>query len=109
MAPSRDPFRAQYLIHLLALAGAISGCTQVTRDQARAEAASAVPSAPFAAKLDSAVLDAFRKREMPGGAVVVVQGNQVVYSKGFGFADLETRRPFTDSTPTIIGSTSKPL
>jgi CubicO group peptidase (beta-lactamase class C family) len=63
----------------------------------------------FAAKLDAAVQDAFAKREMPGGSVVVVQGNQVTYHRGFGFADLESKRPYTDSTPTVIGSTSKPL
>ena len=40
----------------------------------------AAPARPaFAAKLEAAVEDAFAKREMPGGAVVVVQGNEITY------------------------------
>ncbi len=72
-------------------------------------AASGSAGPPFAAKLDAAVEDAFTKRDMPGGAVVVVQGDKVTYAKGFGSADLDTKRPYTDTTPTVIGSTSKPL
>lgn len=75
------------------------------------DAAPPAPGLPaeVSAKLDAAVADAFAKREMPGGALVIVQGDQVTYSKGFGAADLAAQRPYTDSTPTVIGSTSKPL
>ena len=65
--------------------------------------------AEVSAKLDAAVTDAFAKRAMPGGALVVVQGDHISYAKGFGAANLATQRPYTDSTPTVIGSTSKPL
>ena len=75
---------------------------------AKNEPAPGLP-AEVSAKLDAAVADAFAKREMPGGSLVVVQGDRIVYGKGFGAADLAARRPYTDSTPTVIGSTSKPL
>ena len=61
-------------------------------------------AADVSAKLDAAVADAFAKREMPGGALVVVQGDHISYAKGFGAANLATQRPYTDSTPTVIGS-----
>lgn len=68
------------------------------------------PTRPaFEAKLDAAVLDALAKREIPGAALVVVAGNRVTYAKGFGKANLATGEPVTDSTPFVIGSTSKPL
>ncbi|MEZ4456535.1 MAG: serine hydrolase domain-containing protein [Gemmatimonadales bacterium] len=68
------------------------------------------PSAPpFAAKLDAAVEAALAARDLPGAAVVVVQGDRVTYQKGYGLADLASGRPMTDSTPIVIGSTSKPL
>lgn len=66
-------------------------------------------AAPLEAKLDAVMADALAKREMPAASLVVVKGNQVVYGKGFGKADLASGRPMTDTTPTVIGSTSKPL
>ncbi|MGE0439873.1 MAG: serine hydrolase domain-containing protein [Gemmatimonadales bacterium] len=67
------------------------------------------PAPPFAAKLDAAVEAALAARDLPGAAVVVVQGDRVTYQKGYGLADLASSRPMTDSTPIVIGSTSKPL
>ena len=61
------------------------------------------------AKLDRIMSDAIAKRELPAASLVVVQGDQIVYAKGFGVADIASGRAMTDSTPTVIGSTSKPL
>ncbi len=69
----------------------------------------APPAPAFEAKLDAAVIEAVTKRDMPGAALVVVEGDRVTYSKGFGKANLATGEPVTDSTPFVIGSTSKPL
>jgi CubicO group peptidase (beta-lactamase class C family) len=43
----------------------------------------------------------------PGMAVVVVRDTQVIYLKGFGYADLEARRAFTPQTVFYIASTTK--
>ena len=40
-------------------------------------------------------------------AVAVVQGSEVVYRRGFGVADLESRRPVTADTVFYIASTTK--
>ena len=61
------------------------------------------------AQLDAVLTDVVAKRDLPGIALAVIQGDKVIYSKGHGFADLAAKRPMTDSTPTVIGSTSKPL
>ena len=66
----------------------------------------AAPS-PFSARVDSAVADAMKDGLVPGLAVTIVRGDSVLHSKGYGFANLEQRVPMTDSTPVVIGSTSK--
>jgi CubicO group peptidase (beta-lactamase class C family) len=43
----------------------------------------------------------------PGLSAVVVQGDQVLLSAGYGFADRATGRPMTAQTPVAIGSTTK--
>lgn len=45
---------------------------------------------------------------IPGAAVAVIRGGQVVHLAGYGTAD-ESGRPVTPSTPFIIGSVSKPF
>ncbi len=42
-----------------------------------------------------------------GGAILVKRDNEVIYSRGFGMANLEHGIPFQEDTPTNIGSTSK--
>jgi CubicO group peptidase (beta-lactamase class C family) len=41
------------------------------------------------------------------GAVLVARGNDTVFQKGYGFADVERRRPFTTATSEPIASLSK--
>jgi CubicO group peptidase (beta-lactamase class C family) len=45
--------------------------------------------------------------DAPGGAVLVMQGDEVLISEGFGFADLEWREPATPGTAFRIGSITK--
>lgn len=51
------------------------------------------------------------KREdgLPGLQVAVARGGEIVWSEGFGHADLETSQPVTSLTRFRIGSLSKPL
>jgi CubicO group peptidase (beta-lactamase class C family) len=57
-------------------------------------------------------IEAFIQKQMtngkiPGLSVGIVMGDQTVYEKGFGFADLEKKIPVTPTTLFEIGSTSK--
>ena len=64
-----------------------------------------------AADVDFALIDKFIQAEMqtqriPGLALGIVRGDQIVHIKGFGIAD-PSGRVVTPQTPFIIGSTSK--
>jgi len=49
----------------------------------------------------------FQKANFPGMAVAIVDEDQILYHKEFGYADLATKKPFTQNTIQNIGSTSK--
>lgn len=46
---------------------------------------------------------------IPGLAIAVVRDHQVVHMQGYGFADVEARKPMTADTPMNIASISKPI
>jgi len=71
----------------------------------------ALASPPRAVDVDFAAIDKFIETEMqaqriPGLALGIVQGDQIVHLKGFGIAD-PSGRAVTPQTPFIIGSLSK--
>jgi CubicO group peptidase (beta-lactamase class C family) len=71
----------------------------------------AFASPPQAVGADFAAIDTFIEKEMqvqriPGLALGIVQGDQIVHVKGFGIAD-PSGRAVTAQTPFIIGSSSK--
>ncbi|MDC8005479.1 serine hydrolase [Aureisphaera galaxeae] len=45
--------------------------------------------------------------KIPGFGVSVVSKDGILYKNGFGYADLETKKPFTDETLLNIGSNTK--
>jgi CubicO group peptidase (beta-lactamase class C family) len=66
------------------------------------------PDVAAAERLFSAWLDAqIAYRDLPGVAVGVVHDQQLVWSKGFGFANVEQRQPMTAQTRFRIASNSK--
>lgn len=56
---------------------------------------------------DTIVADAMKKFEVPGLAIAIVKGKEVVYAKGFGYRDVEKQLPVTADTLFAIGSSSK--
>lgn len=53
-------------------------------------------------------LEAAREEQhVPGMALAIVKDGQVVYAKGFGVRDLDTKEPVTPDTVFAIGSTTK--
>ncbi len=59
------------------------------------------------AALDALMSEAMKHWQTPGSAVVVVRGDEVVYLKGFGVKDVNTKQPVTPDTVFAIGSTTK--
>lgn len=87
--------------HLLAVITLMLGCASAQSPS------SSAPSALSASTLDSTLNAIFALDLAPGMAVAVVRDTQVVYAKGFGWADVETRRPVTPETIFYIASTTK--
>jgi CubicO group peptidase (beta-lactamase class C family) len=56
---------------------------------------------------DAIVTKALAEFQIPGASVAVVQDGKVIYSKGFGYRDVEKKMPVTPDTLFAIGSISK--
>jgi CubicO group peptidase (beta-lactamase class C family) len=79
-------------LHLVAAAGAPSELSEfsaapVPNDQQELESF-----------LDSVMADAMQRWQVPGAVILLVQGDAVVFSKGYGYADLERQIPVTPDT-----------
>jgi len=58
-------------------------------------------------QIDEYIEQQMEADDIPGLAVVVVQGDEVVYCKGFGVASVDTNRPVTPQTIFDLASVSK--
>ncbi|HVI34226.1 serine hydrolase domain-containing protein [Phenylobacterium sp.] len=93
-----------------AVAGAVPTLARqpTTVTGARLSAGQALPPAELEAFVDGMVKDAMGREHIAGVTVSVVQNGQVVLKKGYGFADLDPRRPVDpDRTLFRLGSISK--
>lgn len=59
------------------------------------------------AQLDRMVLEELKSSQTPGAAFAIVQGDRVIYAKGYGIANIETGVPMTPDTIFRIGSITK--
>jgi serine beta-lactamase-like protein LACTB len=57
--------------------------------------------------IEKMIAEEMEKNSIPGVAVAIAKDGKLIYSKGFGFADLENKVPFTAQTVSRIGSISK--
>jgi serine beta-lactamase-like protein LACTB len=83
----------------------------------RTRAATGVPVAVFKSSDEKypktiSMLDAFVLREMedkklPGVAIALVHGQQIIWQKGYGYSDPKTKTPITSETIFRVGSVSK--
>jgi len=60
-----------------------------------------------AIKLNPFVEEIFEMELAPGMAVAVVQDDEIIYSRGFRYADVENKRPVSPETMFYIASTTK--
>ena len=76
-----------------------------------AQSASATPAAPtLAERLDRLAAEFDRNRidlHVPGAVLAIVRGEDVIFARGFGLADVEKKTPVTPETRFFIGSTTK--
>ena len=56
---------------------------------------------------DPFVAEVMKEFNVPGLALAIVKGDEVIYTRGYGYADLENKREVTPQTLFAIGSSSK--
>ncbi|MDQ3696963.1 MAG: beta-lactamase family protein [Gemmatimonadota bacterium] len=102
---------AALLTATLSLAAAATASAPLIA-QAGAPARAATPAAGYADAVMRAraiIRDSMAAGRVPGLSVAVAVDGRVVWSEGFGLADVESGVPVTPSTRIRIGSVSKPL
>jgi CubicO group peptidase (beta-lactamase class C family) len=67
---------------------------------------SSTPPIDFS-ELDKLVAEELKERNTPGAVITVVSGDQVVYQKAFGVANVETNAPMQPEMLFRLGSTTK--
>jgi serine beta-lactamase-like protein LACTB, mitochondrial len=92
----------------LCCAGTVSVGAVPTPGQSATTAAQTVPYAAARENADRQAKE-WLARGIPGLALAVAVDGKIVYSEGFGYADLEERVPVWPTTKFRIGSISKPL
>ena len=93
----RLPIHAVIAVLAVALAAAVAG-------SARAAAPELGPATT--ARIDRFVEEQMDARQVPGFALAIVRGSEVVHQRGFGSAD-GSGRPVTVDTPFVLGSVTK--
>ncbi len=59
------------------------------------------------AELDAVIQAELEQTKTPGAVVAIVQGDQIIYNRGFGVANIESKQPVTPDMLFRIGSTTK--
>ena len=67
------------------------------------------PIAPIFSEADRLIEGFLAKHKVPGASVAIANASKIVYSKGFGCADVETNSQVTSSSLFRIASLSKPI
>jgi CubicO group peptidase (beta-lactamase class C family) len=67
------------------------------------------PTEDQLAVFEATFVEEMRAFNVPGAAVAVVQGGEIVYAKGFGERSVETGEPVTTETVFRVGSTTKSM
>ena len=101
----------------LSTAVARAGGLDQVRAAAESDAATPVATPGLPATLSDAMLRAFEANveaalqtfRVPGAAVALVQGNEIVFNRGFGLRDLASGAPVTPRTRFRIGSITKSM
>jgi CubicO group peptidase (beta-lactamase class C family) len=92
---------------LAMLTAAVLGGWVYPADGSTRPGALASSAASDSSRIDSVATALFALDAAPGMAVVVVRDTAPIYMKGFGYADLESKRPVTPQTAFYIASTTK--
>lgn len=100
MSGRRERFAMGRALVLVAVALLMVGC-------GRAPITSDAPLEAFVAHLDAIVPASLGSHDVPGAAVAIIRGGEVVWTGAYGLADREVGRPMTADAVFHTGSISK--
>ena len=86
-----------------------TACKQSTASQQRLRYAEAAPVRHGPAITEARTILQARLADLPGISVAVGLEERIVWSEGFGWADIEQRVPVTPATRFRVGSVAKPM
>jgi CubicO group peptidase (beta-lactamase class C family) len=66
-------------------------------------------ASPYLASFDRLLVGFLHERELPGASLAVARYGRLVYARGYGYADQETKEPVQPNSLFRIASVSKPL
>ena len=58
---------------------------------------------------ENLLIKLYKEYHLPSISVAIISNKEIIYSKGFGYADIERKIVATDSTPYRIASITKPI
>ena len=76
-------------------------------DRESGDTSKSKPRRLTAAELDAKLVEIERQAVLPGFAVSIFDKDKVIYEKGYGYADIENKRPFTSDSVQYLASISK--
>ncbi|HKY43042.1 MAG TPA: serine hydrolase [Pyrinomonadaceae bacterium] len=79
----------------------------VTNSNAKPDKPAGSPPPIDFSELDKLVVEELKEKNTPGAVITVVSGDQVVYQKAFGVANVETNTPMQAEMLFRLGSTTK--
>lgn len=80
---------------------------------AETESAFEIPTSgqfdPALVSFDETVIGFMKRHEVPGGSLAIVQNGKLIYARGYGYADRETKTPVQPTSLFRLASVSKPI
>ena len=100
--------RRTMLASLASFGLAASGLAQVPKKQAARRKKAAGAADPHGLEAFDTIMDeVLEERQVVGGSLAIAKDGRLVLAKGYGLADVESKRPVTPETLFCIGSVTK--
>lgn len=98
--------RFAFLAHLIVLVACAASGERAGAEERPPITGKAVPRLK---QLDHLMLEILRDRYIPGGSLAIARGGRLVFARGYGWADVENKKPVRPSARFNIASCTKPI
>jgi CubicO group peptidase (beta-lactamase class C family) len=107
MSQTNQTRTRRFSLLILCLGLFLTSATAKPRVPVAAEKTAKAPQSIDFSELDRLVPEELKEKNTPGAVIAVVSGNQVIYQKAFGVANVETNAPLQPEMLFRLGSTTK--